>query len=166
MSEDREELFREVAHRLWVVSPLGIRLHNPVSFDCDGWTAVDVVFACGLRAAKATIPTSMRSKGIPRCQRCCEQSDISRGWGSPKQNSISTSLGVLDGAPVNEYGTPVSVRKCTACGFVFTVCPADTEGIFGSECLDVSCPSYDISRDVDIWFEPALEAGLIRRLPS
>ena len=52
----------------------------------------------------------------------------------------------------NEYGTPVSVHTCTACGCEFTLCPPDTEGLMGSECLSESCSSYDPKRDIDrVW---------------
>lgn len=67
---------------------------------------------------------------------------------------------------VNEYGTPVSVLTCSACGRGFTVCPAlgeDWREKWGDECLADYCSSYDLSRDVDIFFEPMSEAGLIVR---
>jgi hypothetical protein len=63
---------------------------------------------------------------------------------------------------VNEYGTPVSIHVCTSCGHEFTVCPANLDN-HGDGCLGETCPSYDISRDVDIFFEPAAEAGWIRK---
>lgn len=64
---------------------------------------------------------------------------------------------------VNEYGTPVTAMTCTACGHEFTVCPPVDPDEWGRECIGDTCPSYDISRDIDIWFEPAVEAGLIQR---
>lgn len=58
------------------------------------------------------------------------------------------------GEGVNEYGTPISLFTCAACGEDFTVCPAvpeekrdEWEG-----CMDTLCPSYDIDRDVDHLF--------------
>jgi hypothetical protein len=62
----------------------------------------------------------------------------------------------------NEYGTVVSFHRCSACGGEFTVCPP-AGPLFGSDCLADTCSSYDISRDVDMFFEPAYEAGIIRR---
>lgn len=68
---------------------------------------------------------------------------------------------------LNEYGTPVTVMVCTSCGHEFTVCPALPKGreveLWGTECLGDLCPSYDITRDIGIFFEPAAEVGLIRR---
>jgi hypothetical protein len=67
----------------------------------------------------------------------------------------------------NEYGTPVSVLDCDTCHHVVTLCPAlPTEGrrqLWGNTCLGDKCPSYDIGRDVDMFFEPMAEAGLIER---
>jgi hypothetical protein len=67
----------------------------------------------------------------------------------------------------NEYGTPVSVHRCDTCGVEFTVCPSVPDGSprlddWGS-CLAETCDSYDIARDVDMFFEPAFELGWIRR---
>ena len=69
------------------------------------------------------------------------------------------------GESVNEYGTPVSVGRCFECGGVFTVCP-----VIKPErrpqwlgCLAEGCPSYDPDRDVDLFFEPMADHGLIRR---
>lgn len=64
----------------------------------------------------------------------------------------------------NEYGTVVSVHTCSACGNEFTVCPPASPE-FGNDCLGDTCPSYDIARDADMFFEPAFEAGIIRREP-
>lgn len=66
---------------------------------------------------------------------------------------------------VNDCGTPVTVMTCAACGHEFTVCPALPEGNdWGADCLGDLCPSYDIARDVDMFFEPAVGAGLIRQI--
>lgn len=62
---------------------------------------------------------------------------------------------------VNEYGTPVSVHRCPDCGAEFTVCPPTSDNWGG--CLADGCPSYDLARDVDIFFEPLAEAGLVER---
>lgn len=64
---------------------------------------------------------------------------------------------------VNEHGTPVSIGTCTTCRRQFSVCPATTIEQFGSECLADDCASYDLARDVDTFFEPMAEAGLIGR---
>lgn len=64
---------------------------------------------------------------------------------------------------VNEYGTPVSCHICESCGHPFTVCPPRTVEQWGTGCLGDECPSYDITRDVDMFFEPMADAGLIRR---
>lgn len=63
----------------------------------------------------------------------------------------------------NEYGTPVTVMTCTACGHAFSVCPTVDPDEWGRECLADECPSYDLGRDVDTFFEPLAEAGLIER---
>lgn len=52
------------------------------------------------------------------------------------------------GLGVNEFGTPVSMHVCSACGDEFTVCPPASPN-FGVGCLAPLCPSYDIERDVD-----------------
>lgn len=58
---------------------------------------------------------------------------------------------------LNEYGTEVSVHRCDACGGTFTVCPAVDENRFGGGCLAEGCPSYDITRDIDLfWDDPTL----------
>lgn len=64
---------------------------------------------------------------------------------------------------VNEHGTPVSIHTCTACGATFTVCPADQAGTFGEQCLDETCPSYDVTRDIDLFWEAMSDNGLVRR---
>jgi hypothetical protein len=61
------------------------------------------------------------------------------------------------GESVNEYGTPVSVHVCDTCGQGFTCCPAIPEGQPGWEnCLSESCPSYDLSRDIDLAWDYSL----------
>lgn len=56
------------------------------------------------------------------------------------------------GEGVNEYGTPVSIHKCQACGDEYTVCPpCPTENNGG--CLAPTCESYDPDRDVEGLFE-------------
>ena len=62
---------------------------------------------------------------------------------------------------VNEFGTLISIHVCKGCGHEFTVCPANLD--HDDACLGDTCPSYDIARDIDMFFEPAIEAGLIRR---
>jgi predicted molibdopterin-dependent oxidoreductase YjgC len=67
---------------------------------------------------------------------------------------------------INEYGTPVTEFTCTHCGHRVSVCPAipldELEERWGYGCLGETCASYDIARDVDMFFEPAVEAGWIR----
>lgn len=63
------------------------------------------------------------------------------------------------GESVNESRTPVSVHVCPDCGARFTVCPPAGDDWGG--CLADTCASYHISRDIDIFFEPMAEAGLI-----
>ena len=53
----------------------------------------------------------------------------------------------------NEYGTPISVHQCLACGHEFTVCPAQPDGVEFGGCQAPMCSSYDSSRDVDLLFE-------------
>ena len=55
------------------------------------------------------------------------------------------------GESVNEFGTPVSTHVCDTCGEPFTLCPAQGEDKPGWEnCLAETCPSYDLSRDIDL----------------
>lgn len=56
-------------------------------------------------------------------------------------------------------------RTCRACGRPFTVTPEPPPEIEDQwlDCLADDCPSYDIGRDVDMFFEPMAEAGLIQR---
>lgn len=66
---------------------------------------------------------------------------------------------------VNEYGTPVTWFRCEACGGDFSVCPAvppERLDNWGG-CLDEGCPSYDLSRDAEVFFapdDPALIEGV------
>ena len=51
---------------------------------------------------------------------------------------------------VNQYGTEVSVHRCTVCGRRFTVCPPRPDG--HDLCRHVDCESYDAALDVDmVW---------------
>lgn len=71
---------------------------------------------------------------------------------------------MLNGGVFNEHGTPISVHVCSACGAIYTVCPrVDDEAAWGTGCLAETCQSYDLARDIDLFFEPAMEAGLIKR---
>ncbi len=47
----------------------------------------------------------------------------------------------------NEFGSPISVHKCSDCGEEFTVCPPAADNWGG--CLSQECESYDPGRDVD-----------------
>ena len=62
---------------------------------------------------------------------------------------------------LNEYGVIVSVHRCHACGSTFTVCPP--AGADWGGCQAEDCESYDPDRDVDLFFDGAYEAGIIRR---
>lgn len=66
---------------------------------------------------------------------------------------------------INDYGTPVSWFNCDDCGDEFSVCPAVPEDQRDEwdGCMADTCTSYDIERDVSIFFEPMAEAGLIVR---
>jgi len=48
---------------------------------------------------------------------------------------------------VNEYGTAISVHKCSECNNEFTVCPPTGDDWGG--CLSTECKSYDPARDAD-----------------
>lgn len=55
----------------------------------------------------------------------------------------------------NEFGSPVSVHTCKACGDEFTVCPPASSDWDG--CLAPVCDSYDPDRDVDRYFDSNVE---------
>lgn len=67
--------------------------------------------------------------------------------------------------PVNEIGTPVSEHVCESCGQGFTVCPAvpSEKADEWRGCLADDCSSYDLARDIDIFWEPLADSGLIER---
>jgi hypothetical protein len=68
------------------------------------------------------------------------------------------------GESVNEYGTPVSVLRCASCGAVVSICPLIKDpDAWGDGCLADTCASYDIERDMDLFFEPLMDHGLIGR---
>jgi hypothetical protein len=72
-------------------------------------------------------------------------------------------VGVV-GESTNQYGTPVSVLRCASCGTVVSVCPLiEDQEAWGDGCLAEGCPSYDMNRDMDIFFEPLADHGLIKR---
>jgi len=52
----------------------------------------------------------------------------------------------------NQYGVPIAVYKCAACGREFTVCPAPDKDDGWESCLADNCPSYDPKRDAEILF--------------
>lgn len=66
------------------------------------------------------------------------------------------------GLAANEYGQPVTVMVCQACGSLFTV-TGDTslEQWGGPVCLAEECESYDVTRDVDLMF--GIEPWKVRR---
>jgi hypothetical protein len=70
------------------------------------------------------------------------------------------------GESVNQYGTPVSVLRCADCGTVTSICPPSRPEKWGDGCTLPDCASYDVNRDMDIWFEPLSEHGLIRHKPT
>lgn len=55
---------------------------------------------------------------------------------------------------INEYGTPVGVFVCEACGEEFTVCPKPTnpENDVWRTCSAIDCSSYDPNRDAEVLF--------------
>ncbi len=77
----------------------------------------------------------------------------------PDDGATSGLIGVRE-----ENGGLVSVHRCYACGEEFTVTPPAGDDWGG--CLAETCPSYDPDRDVDIFFETAYKAGIIRREPK
>lgn len=66
------------------------------------------------------------------------------------------------GLAENEYGQPVTVMVCEACGSLFTVTgDKSLEQWGGAVCLAEECDSYDVTRDVDLMFD--IEPWRIRR---
>lgn len=53
------------------------------------------------------------------------------------------------GLAENEYGTTVSVHRCTACGEPFTNCPVVSSHPGNDLCNQPECPEYDPDRDVE-----------------
>lgn len=69
-----------------------------------------------------------------------------------------------DWVTVNEFGTPVSVHTCEACGRMFTVCPPADPETWGTGCLAEGCPSYDLRRDIDLfWDDPTIKIVRVRK---
>ena len=66
------------------------------------------------------------------------------------------------GETLNGYGTTVSLHRCIYCGDNFTVTPAE-DNSWGLGCLAEQCDSYDITRDVDLFWDVLDEFGLISR---
>jgi hypothetical protein len=62
----------------------------------------------------------------------------------------------------NEYGTPVSMFRCSGCSTTFTVCPSVPEERRDqwSGCMGVDCTTYDEARDGDKLFD----AGKVQRV--
>jgi len=70
------------------------------------------------------------------------------------------------GESTNEFGTPISVHVCDACGGRFTCCPAIPAGNpHWENCLAVTCPSYDITRDIDLAWDLGVAGGIVRSVP-
>lgn len=70
---------------------------------------------------------------------------------------------------VNEHGTPITVfPSCTGCGQQFTVCPAvppeRVEQWRG--CLGEHCSTYDLSRDIDLFWDALSDHDQIKRGPA
>lgn len=53
----------------------------------------------------------------------------------------------------NEFGGRVTVFVCGSCSAVFTVGGEHTTESWGDGCLDITCDSYNVERDVDLMFE-------------
>lgn len=67
---------------------------------------------------------------------------------------------------VNEYGTPITVfPSCVGCGQESTVCPAlPPERVAEwAGCLGEQCSTYDLSRDIDLFWEALSDHGQIKR---
>lgn len=88
-----------------------------------------------------------------------------RGAGRGAGSTGDTARSDYPYRSLNEFGTEVSVHRCSTCGETYTLCPPADEATWGTGCLAETCASYDPNRDVDLFFEPAVEAGIIRREP-
>jgi hypothetical protein len=66
----------------------------------------------------------------------------------------------------NEYGTDVAAGICDSCKKPYTICPAPDKAdwVNWADCLSEECPSYNLDRDIDLFFEPMVEHGLIQRV--
>ena len=100
----------------------------------------------------------------------CKQTgpELSQGW---VEHCIQLGADQLDAAGVGvgrlgvTDGGRRAVFRCIDCRRMYTVTGPPSVH-YGISCLADNCSSYDISRDVDIFFEPAMEAGIIRRTPK
>lgn len=72
----------------WIDFGRCTRLHSPASFkvDLDGWCLTDVTTACGRHTERAFIPGIFTRISAPRCARCCAETDLPPGIGSPKND--------------------------------------------------------------------------------
>jgi hypothetical protein len=62
----------------------------------------------------------------------------------------------------NEFGTPVSVHTCDACGSKYTLCPAlapNSKSSLAACCQHRECKSYDPVNDIDAWFDGVRPIG-------
>jgi hypothetical protein len=78
-----------------------------------------------------------------------QREEMSDEWMDAMVKAVMASGGTIGR---NEYGTPISIHVCSACGDQFTVCPPSAT--FGDECLAITCPSYDPARDAEVFFAP------------
>jgi hypothetical protein len=56
------------------------------------------------------------------------------------------------GETTNGFGVAVSLHRCCYCGDNFSVTPARDDA-WGLGCLMEGCPSYDVSRDADLFWD-------------
>ena len=66
------------------------------------------------------------------------------------------------GFSLNEHGVIVSDHQCDSCSDTFTVTPAVDETLWGGNCLDETCESYDPARDASRFFGVNPDPGLKR----
>jgi len=69
------------------------------------------------------------------------------------------------GEGINECGTEISIFTCESCGAEFTVCPVVPPDLLDqwAGCMDEGCASYDVTRDVEIFWDALDDNELIHR---
>jgi len=56
------------------------------------------------------------------------------------------------GESMNGFGVIVSLHRCVYCDEAFSVTPR-VDDSFGLGCLGEGCPSYDVARDIDLFWD-------------